>query len=121
MLRADLTAPRKQRHTATRTLARLVEGHQGTGLSCSTLRAYVADQRTMYRVPHTLACLLLGVSLSWFYKWITPDPDTIGAAPRPATAMAVPIGRLGTASRNAPRERCLDKSGRSRRHRRRPK
>lgn len=33
MLRADLTAPRKQRHTATRILARLVEEHQATGLS----------------------------------------------------------------------------------------
>ena len=30
---------------------------------------FVADQRTRYRVPHTLTCGLLGVSLSWFYKW----------------------------------------------------
>ena len=30
---------------------------------------FIADQRTSYRVPHTLTCLLLGVSLSWFYKW----------------------------------------------------
>ena len=30
---------------------------------------FIADQRTNYRVPHTLSCLLLGVSLSWFYKW----------------------------------------------------
>ena len=30
---------------------------------------FIADQRTNYRVPHTLTCLLLGVSLSWFYKW----------------------------------------------------
>ncbi|MGI8994850.1 MAG: IS3 family transposase [Nocardioidaceae bacterium] len=38
---------------------------------------FIADQRTMYRVPHTLTCLLLGVSLSWFYKWIsrTPTPS----------------------------------------------
>lgn len=32
---------------------------------------FIADQRTMYRVPHTIACALLGVSLAWFYKWIT--------------------------------------------------
>ena len=25
-------------------------------------------------MPHTLTCLLLGVSLSWFYKWITRTP-----------------------------------------------
>jgi transposase InsO family protein len=36
----------------------------------------IANQRTNYRVPHTLSCALLGVSLSWFYKWInrTPTP-----------------------------------------------
>jgi hypothetical protein len=28
-----------------------------------------ADQRTRYRVPHTAVCVLLGVSLAWFYKW----------------------------------------------------
>jgi putative transposase len=31
---------------------------------------FVADQRTSYRVPHTLVCALLGVSLAWFYKWL---------------------------------------------------
>lgn len=37
---------------------------------------FIADQRTNYRVPHTITCALLGVSLSWFYKWIhrTPTP-----------------------------------------------
>ena len=30
---------------------------------------FIADQRTMHRVPHTLTCALLGVSLAWFYKW----------------------------------------------------
>lgn len=32
---------------------------------------FIADQRTSYRVPHTRTCALLGVSLAWFYKWIT--------------------------------------------------
>ncbi len=32
---------------------------------------FIADQRTKYRVPHTLTCALLGVSLAWFYKWLT--------------------------------------------------
>lgn len=31
---------------------------------------FIADQRTSYRVPLTLVCALLGVSLAWFYKWI---------------------------------------------------
>ncbi len=37
---------------------------------------FIADQRTYYRVPHTLTCALLAVSSSWFYKWLdrTPTP-----------------------------------------------
>ena len=31
---------------------------------------FIADQRTKYRVPHTVVCALLGVSIAWFYKWI---------------------------------------------------
>jgi len=30
---------------------------------------FIADQRTNYRVPHTVSCGLLRVSLAWFYKW----------------------------------------------------
>lgn len=41
---------------------------------------FIAAQRTIYRVPHTLTCLLLGVSLAWFYKWAQraeqPGPHT---------------------------------------------
>lgn len=45
MLRADLDAPRKQRHTATRILARLVNEHAAAGLSYSTVRDYVRVRR----------------------------------------------------------------------------
>ena len=45
-----------------------------------SVAGFIADQRTKYRVPHTVACALLGVSLAWFYKWIgraaTPGPHT---------------------------------------------
>ena len=41
---------------------------------------FIADQRTSYQVPHTLTCLLVGVSLAWFYKWVQraqqPGPHT---------------------------------------------
>ena len=40
---------------------------------------FIADQRTNYRVPHTVTCLLLGVSLAWFYKWLG-RADSPGAA-----------------------------------------
>src|SRR3954453_6393911 len=38
---------------------------------------FIGDQRTNYRVPHTLTCALQGVSASWFYKWLsrTPTPS----------------------------------------------
>ena len=39
---------------------------------------FIADQRTEYLVPHTVTCLLLGVSESWFYKWITRAQSTDG-------------------------------------------
>jgi len=45
MLRSDLDAPRKQRHTARRVLARLVDEHGAEGLSYSTVRDYVARRR----------------------------------------------------------------------------
>ncbi len=45
MLIVDLTAPRKQRHTARRILARLVEEHQMTDLTYSAVRDYVAKRR----------------------------------------------------------------------------
>lgn len=45
MLRSDLDAPRKQRHTATRILARLIDEHAATGLSYSTVRDYVRVRR----------------------------------------------------------------------------
>jgi putative transposase len=31
---------------------------------------FVADQWTMHRVQHTVSCVILWVSVSWFYKWI---------------------------------------------------
>lgn len=30
---------------------------------------FIADQKTFWRVPVTMCCALLGVSVSWFYKW----------------------------------------------------
>jgi transposase len=45
MLRSDLDAPKKQRHTARRVLARLVDEHDAVGLSYSTVRDYVRTRR----------------------------------------------------------------------------
>lgn len=45
MLRGDLSAPRKQRHTARRILARLVDEHDLSDLTYSAVRDYVAKRR----------------------------------------------------------------------------
>jgi len=45
MLREDLDAPRKQRHTARRILARLVDEHAMTAITYSTVRDYVRLRR----------------------------------------------------------------------------
>jgi transposase InsO family protein len=46
----------------------------GEGGDEVSVARFIADQRTFYRVPHTLTCALLGVSLPWFYKWLTRTP-----------------------------------------------
>ena len=45
MLREDLTAPKKQRHTARRIHARLVDEHALTEITYSTVRDYVHERR----------------------------------------------------------------------------
>ena len=35
---------------------------------------FIADQRTMHRVPHTVTCAVLGVSISWLHKWFDRGP-----------------------------------------------
>ncbi len=35
---------------------------------------FIADQRTLYRVPVAFCCAVLGVSVSWFYAWRDKAP-----------------------------------------------
>ena len=51
MLIEDLSAPRKQRHTARRVLARLVDEHQLSELTYSAVRDYVAKRRPEIWAP----------------------------------------------------------------------
>jgi hypothetical protein len=45
MLRVDLDAPRKQRHTVKRIFDRLVDEHDATQVTYRMVRAYVAERR----------------------------------------------------------------------------
>jgi len=35
---------------------------------------FIADQRTLYRVPYAVCCAILGISVSWLYKWLDRPP-----------------------------------------------
>ena len=50
---------------------------------------FIADQRTLYRVPVASTCARLGVSVSWFYKWRDKEPtETAGRRARLDAAVA---------------------------------
>jgi putative transposase len=56
----------------------------GEGGDEVSVARFIADQRTFYRVPHAVCCVILGVSTSWLYKWLD----------RPATARQQRRGEL---------------------------
>src|SRR4029077_7512376 len=51
-----------------------IGGPVGEGGDEMSVARFIADQRTMYRVPHVVCCAILGVSVSWFYKWVHREP-----------------------------------------------
>jgi transposase InsO family protein len=46
----------------------------GEGGDEVSVARFIADQRTFYRVPRAVCCAILGVSISWFYKWLDREP-----------------------------------------------
>lgn len=56
---------------------------------------FIASQRTTFGIPHAIACRALGVSQSWFYKWINRRPT---ARQQRRAALDEEIRRLFTAS-----------------------
>jgi putative transposase len=59
---------------------------------------FVADQRTMHRVPHTVTCAILGISISWFYTWIGREPTD---RPRRRAALDARMRELFEASKRS--------------------
>jgi len=39
-----------------------------------SVASFIASRRTDHRVPHAKCCRWLGVSVSWFYKWLDREP-----------------------------------------------
>jgi putative transposase len=63
---------------------------------------FVADQRTMHRVPHTVTCAILGISISWFHKWIHRGSTN---RQRRRAALDAPVRELFEAFKHAPTAR----------------
>ena len=57
---------------------------------------FIADQRTFYRVPYAVCCAILGVSISWLYKWLD---RTATAQQRRRTELDAEVRRLFETSR----------------------
>ena len=69
-MRGSLAPQAIQHHTRHNPVLGIVGGR---GDEVSVAR-FIADQRTNYRVPHTLSCAVLGVSVSWLHKWLDRPP-----------------------------------------------
>jgi hypothetical protein len=52
-LRADLTAPKKQRHTVRRIFARLIDEHRMVDVVYKTVRDYVSKRKPQIRAGQT--------------------------------------------------------------------
>src|SRR3954454_14830740 len=73
-------------------------GPVGEGGDEVRVARFIADRRTNYRVPHPVACALLGVSVARFYRWL-------GRASGPSAASGL------HSPRNRRRETCQRTAG----------
>lgn len=58
---------------------------------------FITDQRTFYRVPYAVCCAILGISISWLYKWlarpVTPREQRRGELDAEVGRLFVESGR----------------------------
>jgi len=70
----------------------------GEGGDEVSVARFIADQRTFYRVPYAVCCVIVGVSTSWLYKWL--DRPATARQQRRAELDAVVL-RMFTASKRS--------------------
>lgn len=83
ILRADLDAPRKQRHTVKRIYDRLTDEHDMHDVSYQVVRAYVADRKPKMRVE-------AGRGPANVSSRRPPGPCTCGTSPLPPAVRPTP-------------------------------
>ena len=78
---------------------------------------FIADQRTMHRMPHAVSCAILGVSVSWFYKWVhrKPTPTEVRRSELDAAVRAAfeASNNSRTLASSSARRRCRSVGSRS--------
>jgi hypothetical protein len=69
----------------------------GEGGDEVSVARFIADQRTFYRVPYAVCCAILGISISWLYKWlarpVTPREQRRGELDAEVGRLFVESGR----------------------------
>jgi hypothetical protein len=93
MLRQDVDAPQRQRHTARRVLARLVDEHGVTNVSYSTVRDYAARRR-----PEILAEASKPLEVGCVPQTHEPGAEALCGFPHRASAPGGGSGRRGRTS-----------------------
>jgi transposase InsO family protein len=68
----------------------------GEGGDEVSVARFIADQRTFHRVPHVVCCAILGVSVSWLYKWLDRPPT---GRSRRRSELDAEVRRMFTASK----------------------
>lgn len=100
ILKADLTAPRKQRHTVKRIYDRLLDEHNALDISYQMVRTYVAERRGEIRLQagKLVTCYLFAFRLSYSGKAVHRIFASAGRSSKATSTLnvldGVPTGKV---------------------------